>query len=460
MSRRCWQLLCSPQLLHTVSVSLCGGNERQLVRLRSLARFLLQRAAGHVRCLYLFSNFSHADVGQALEHGALVAAAVAACSGLEELDLATIPAAVLSSWLLPLGASLRRLRTGDFTSTTVAGSLEFLTALQDLQLGLSSHYVEFTDDARLPPSITRLAVGNGDGLDSMPPQVRVQVLGFIEAVLCWPSGRCCCRRAAATSAAAAAAAAASMAAAAVAARVGLITLPPTPPPPGAPCPPQISTLHNLRHLRLQHPYSDVGSYGALARLPLTRLELGVCCAVPSCLSALATLEALAVDGSQYSDFDDQTVALRLCDALPRLTRLTYLALDLETPSPLAQLTALPNLRSLYWGPSLRTGAILLPPGVWLSGLQALGAPLPLLACSLPVLCGAQQLEEVSVYGARRNVVQLLQLLRWAPRHRSLRRLLLGCNQLDAEAWQAVAAAASQNPSLRMLPGTVNPLAEL
>ena len=172
MSRRFWRLLCSPQLLHTVDVTLKGTNEQQLGRLRSLARFLLQRAAGSVRRLSLGSNVGCDDIDEVTEHGLLVGTAVAACSSLQELELATNPAAVLSSWLLPLGASLRRLCTGEYTCTTVAGSLQFLTALQDLELSLHSDHAVFTDDAQLPTSVPCLALGNGFFRDDMLPQVR------------------------------------------------------------------------------------------------------------------------------------------------------------------------------------------------------------------------------------------------------------------------------------------------
>lgn len=116
----------------------------------------------------------HPDVfGEDLEAPMLLAVAASACSGLEELDIDSSGAEIaISSWLLPLGSSLRRLCIGDQTCTAVAGSLDFLTALQDLELALNADHVVFEDDARLPLSITRLALGNGDDLPDMPPQVQ------------------------------------------------------------------------------------------------------------------------------------------------------------------------------------------------------------------------------------------------------------------------------------------------
>lgn len=138
--------------------------------LRSLARFLLEHGAGSVRRLQL-------DLGDGLpdhhqEVLLLLAAAATACSGLLELDITCGLAITLSAWLLPLASSLRRLRTGDFTSTVVAAdSLEFMTALEDLEMGPISDFVDIEADARLPTTLTRLALGNGEGTATLPPQV-------------------------------------------------------------------------------------------------------------------------------------------------------------------------------------------------------------------------------------------------------------------------------------------------
>lgn len=141
-------------------------------RLRSLVHFLLRRGVGSVRQLRLDLG---ADVGadddSAAECLALVTCAAAACSGLEQLEVSMPPTATLSTWLLPLGRSLRRLKTGTGTCTVVAGCLSFMTALQELELGQCSDYVAFEDDARLPTSLTRLALGNGSAFERMPAQV-------------------------------------------------------------------------------------------------------------------------------------------------------------------------------------------------------------------------------------------------------------------------------------------------
>lgn len=142
-------------------------------RLRSLVHFLLSHGAGSVRQLTL--DFGACGMSEFTEHEcrALVLAAVTACSGLEQLDLECDPAVALGSWLQPLGGILRRLRTGRYTATVVDGSLEFLTALQDLELGLRCFGEDAVlgEAARLPTSLTRLALSVTNDGDPLPPQV-------------------------------------------------------------------------------------------------------------------------------------------------------------------------------------------------------------------------------------------------------------------------------------------------
>lgn len=173
VSRRFWQLLCAPQLLHTLDVIISGSNDEQAMpRLRSLAHFIIQSAAGSVRRLQLGLVSCGGTDETAPECLALLAAAAAACSGLHELELECRPTVTLSSWLLPLASSLRRLRTEGETQTVVAGSLEFLTALQDLELALLSGGPVIQPGARLPASLTRLALG---GLPHLAPRMPWQV---------------------------------------------------------------------------------------------------------------------------------------------------------------------------------------------------------------------------------------------------------------------------------------------
>lgn len=174
VSRRCWQLLRTPQLLHTVQVSISGSNdETAMPRLRSLAQFLLKHGAGRVLRLQLDLGSCGEAEHSAAECQVLAACAATACSGLQELEIECQPTVTLSSWLLPLASSLRSLSTGVGTSTTLAGPLQFLTALQELELGLASESVRLEADACLPASITRLALGNGydSNVERMPPQV-------------------------------------------------------------------------------------------------------------------------------------------------------------------------------------------------------------------------------------------------------------------------------------------------
>ena len=172
VSRRCWQLLRTPQLLHTLDVIISGSNDEQAMpRLRSLAQFLLKHGAGRVRRLQLYLGCCGEAEHSAAECQVLAACAATACSGLQELEIECQAAVTLSSWLLPLASSLRSLSTGVGTSAVVAGPLRFLTSLQDLELAPLSDFVLLEADACLPTSLTRLALGNGNAVERMPPQV-------------------------------------------------------------------------------------------------------------------------------------------------------------------------------------------------------------------------------------------------------------------------------------------------
>lgn len=228
------------------------------------------------------------------------------------------------------------------------------------------------------------------------------------------------------------------------------------------CPAQIGELRRLQHLYLQHPFVADASYAPLTRLSLTRLDLcGECSVVPSCLSTLTTLQALTVDDSSATDEEAEALmAAQLCGALPHLSQLTFLALNLDRDTPLQHLTALHSLHTLCWRSG---GDVALPPGPWLASLASLAAPLPLLASNLPLLSTASQLQQICAYGTvcvQEVWPQLRQLLRWAPRQPSLRRLLLGFKQLDAVAWGEVAASTRAQPALYIEPGIVDPFTEV
>lgn len=173
MCRRYRQLVCSPQLLHTVEVCISGDTDEQAIPLlRSLAQFLVLHGTGRVRQLRLdLGRCGQEEDGRA-ECMALAATAATGCSGLEELQLDSRFTVTLSSWLLPLRSSLLRLRTGNGTATVVAAPLGLMTALQELELGHSSDDSDIQADARLPTSLTRLALSNDNDFPRMPPQVR------------------------------------------------------------------------------------------------------------------------------------------------------------------------------------------------------------------------------------------------------------------------------------------------
>ena len=118
----------------------------------------------------------------------------------------------------------------------------------------------------------------------------------------------------------------------------------------------------------------------LGRLPsLQRLQLSSCATLPSDLSALTSLEALAVENSHCHGLNlNQSDAARLEAVLPSLTRLTGLWIDASASDPAfehppATLTALTRLRLLSLESINGGGAegAALPDGPWLAGLERL-----------------------------------------------------------------------------------------
>ena len=114
----------------------------------------------------------------------LVASVVATCAagaGLESLDLAIncMPAHI-GSWLL-LQRGLRSFRMASRVSVAIAVSLEGLTNLQ--QLDLCARPVKLLPGMSLPPSLTKLTLGDTQDLtpdagfdDAVPKQLGVQVV--------------------------------------------------------------------------------------------------------------------------------------------------------------------------------------------------------------------------------------------------------------------------------------------
>jgi len=185
VSRRCRQLVCSPQLLHTVNVQISGDTDEQAMsRLRSLAQFLLQHGGGSVRQLRLNLGRCGRQQDDQIESMALMAAAATACSGLEELVLEALFIMPLSSWLLPLSSSLRRLEVGSGVGSVLAGPLAMMTALQELEFGLYGDYVDVEADGCLPTSLTSLTLGSGDAFKRVPSKVRRAVSFAAFATAC------------------------------------------------------------------------------------------------------------------------------------------------------------------------------------------------------------------------------------------------------------------------------------
>lgn len=151
--------------------------------------------------------------------------------------------------------------------------------------------------------------------------------------------------------------------------------------------------------------------------------------VPPGLSQLTALRDLSLlsDRGGASRIRGGEVVLA---ALPRLTRLTHVELTplLGMPSPPAALASLPALQTFLWADPLGAASAnaQLPPGSWLTRLQALGAPYPLLDRSLPALAAAQELRQLVVCKASggEQSEALSSVLCWALGCPSLQRLML------------------------------------
>ncbi len=182
---------------------------------------------------------------------------------------------------------------------------------------------------------------------------------------------------------------------------------------------------------------------------LRRLHLDSCSIMlPPFLSELTALVAFRVqDGSDIRDPEDDLAILEA--ALPRLTTLTLLELrDVFSGTPPVGLTALTRLRHLllepYDGPV--TGPI--PSGAYLATLERLSAPAALLVRSLQQLSAASQLTEVAATSSFSTQEDALTVLRWAPHHSSLRRLMMIFTP-DVELANAGLKAQRRRPSLHV-----------
>ena len=176
----------------------------------------------------------------------------------------------------------------------------------------------------------------------------------------------------------------------------------------------MTALIRLRQLTMNIARYESSGYGPLSALhSLRHLKLSACRSLPSNLCQLTWLEALTL---LDEDFDMQEECIQnLLSALPRLTGLTYLALDsmVGFDSPPAALAGLSHLHTFVWLEAISTpGAdAALPAGPWLGSLRRLAAPACLLANSLPVLAGAPRLEHLAVTNFTRPSEATYRLLR-------------------------------------------------
>jgi hypothetical protein len=173
--QRFQQLVLTPQLLHSVYLTFAAG-EAWLPRLRALCRWTLLRAAGSVRQLRLRATAYLPAVRHVCEVEALVASIVLACAaggGLEDLELSCALLPAVSSWLVALRGSLRRLSLHYEGHLIIQTPLEMLSSLQELHV--HAEFLEFQPPASpFPASLTQLSLGHTglyESLNGLPKQV-------------------------------------------------------------------------------------------------------------------------------------------------------------------------------------------------------------------------------------------------------------------------------------------------
>lgn len=226
------------------------------------------------------------------------------------------------------------------------------------------------------------------------------------------------------------------------------------PTPACPCSPlQVAALARLQSLTLHMcTYTEASCELVLPRLSTSLRRLRMLSRPPPvCISRLSGLESLAIFGlgGRVGEEAEQY----LLAAVVPLTQLTSLLLwGVRTPS----LSALQGLRQLqqlqlYYS-ELDSDVQQLPDGPWLGGLSSLAAEAPVLACSLPSLAAATQLEELEVYSfADADSGTRCALLQWAGSTAApLRRLIV--DGLPASSRDAAAAAMQAKPGLRICTG--------
>lgn len=141
--------------------------------MKSLVAWLL-RHGQHTRSLRLETDVAHDVFDDGMGVAVVACLSVAGARGqLEELSLRITPD-LHTDWLLAV-RSITRLCLSGYVLQLSAEPLAGLTALQSLEL---CGECVFDEDARLPTSITRLAVER-DATDDMPPQASMACMGFL-----------------------------------------------------------------------------------------------------------------------------------------------------------------------------------------------------------------------------------------------------------------------------------------
>jgi hypothetical protein len=372
----------------------------------------------------------------AVELPNLINNCVAACSGLESLQLhlgfpPPLAKFIPGSWVADM-PSLQTLTLCVFSSPVLLlNTLESMTSLAKLAIS-ASHGTRLGPAAELPQSLTRLAWIRDTAMH-MPAQVSGASLQATTSPLGMPHLQ------------------AQPGSQPAHARLARKVAEPKPPRRGA-CVPQVGRLTNLVSLQLGMVSYEGGNFEGLRHLrSLRHLELEAC-QIPGCLSQLTMLTALVVRQPQGHD-----IAASLDDALCSLTQLTSLGLELD-PAALAALRQLQKLK-LYvvgqaaaaWNPAWS-----LPTGPWQRSLQQLNCSFQLAASSPDFLRGAERLREMISPDtpnptACEGPAQFAAFWGWVYRHASLTSLVipLSAPTVSSALFQTCLRATAERPGLKI-----------
>ncbi|PRW44503.1 Leucine-rich repeat-containing 1 [Chlorella sorokiniana] len=399
VSKHWYGLVHSPQLLHSLEVTLCEARGQPVRRLRSLAVLVHHHAGtGQLNALRLNHQLPVAGwipEGEA-EADALTGGMLARCNALTGLQLSVNWGVMAGSWLAGM-PSLRLLTIQTRGNVHITLPRQQMPPLGELHLESEKNAIVFQPWAGLPPSLSKLCL-SGSMHSGLPAEMSTLI--------------------------------------------------------------ELRSLH-LESISYAAARSGLTFLPLLRRLE--QLHLRGCWPLPRCVSQLTQLRALSLadkndrfwQRGQHPEGAEQTAAA-VRAAVAQLTRLTFLAISdmpgMTAPPP--AITALTELRTLYWagvtdenGESVAPPFAALPGGAWLSGLQTLAAPPNVLLSTAPALGTAAQLHCIGILKSYAvSLEHVAAAIRWAVGCPGLRRLLVEPPEPAIQELCSQAGAAQQLPA--------------